>query len=82
MDYSPYCKICGGCGEEGCCSAAICEQHKEGEYCEWYLRDLRFGYIMFRETYDLLEIHCEEEMSEIYDKNYNLIYGAAENQIE
>lgn len=71
---SPYCSVCKGCGEDGCCPASICEQKEEGKYCGSYLADLRFGYIMFKETYDILEENHKEELSKIYDKNYDLIY--------
>jgi len=69
-----YCKICGGCGEDGCCSAERCEQHKDGLYCERYLKDLRFNSLMFKDTYDLLEKSHKAELEKIYDKNYDLIY--------
>ena len=23
-EYSPYCELCGGCGEDGCCSHLSC----------------------------------------------------------
>lgn len=79
-DYSPYCNKCQACGEEGCCSALVCNHSKDGEYCRGYLDDLRFGYIMFRETYKLLEENHNDELEKIYNKNYNLIYNKMESE--
>lgn len=40
--YSPYCKKCGGCGEDGCCSHINCFRSLiEDDTCEYgesYLR--------------------------------------------
>lgn len=75
-NYSPYCKICTGCGEDGCCSAVHCEQHKDGRYCETYLRDLKFAYLMFDSIQDFLKDDEESKkaIDEIFSKNYDLIY--------
>lgn len=53
-NYSPYCKVCTGCGEDGCCSALACQMDAKGDYCETYLRDLRYGYESHRELMDIL----------------------------
>lgn len=75
-EYSPYCEICSGCGEEGCCSPLMCKQHPDGRYCEWYLRDLRFGYKMYDEIYDLIpkDEETQKKLDEIFDKNFELYY--------
>lgn len=74
--YSPYCKICSGCGEDGCCHATICQQHKDGAYCEIYLRDLKFAYLMFNALKPFLkdDIESKKKIDELYDKNWDLIY--------
>ena len=72
--FDVYCKICGGCGEDGCCSAASCEQHKDGMYCESYLNDLRFSHLMFNDIYELLEGDLKKKVDIIYDKNSDIIY--------
>jgi hypothetical protein len=69
-----YCKICNGCGENGCCSAENCQQHEDGMYCDTYLLDLKFNSLMFRDMYDLLAKNHKIELDEFYDKNYELIY--------
>lgn len=71
-DYSPYCKVCTGCGEDGCCSAINCQYSKDGMYCETYLRDLKFSYLMYHDTYDMIK--PKKKLKEIFDKNWNLIY--------
>lgn len=77
-DYSPYCPICEGCGEDGCCSAISCKQHPDGSYCKTYLKDLKFGYLLSKELFKLIEESKNTEliksMGEIYDKIYDIIY--------
>ena len=63
-----YCKVCGACGEDGCCSALMCKQHKNGVYCEWYLKELKFAYAMFKDIYPLLD---EKETEDIFNKNFD-----------
>ena len=29
--YNPYCEVCTGCGEEGCCSPLACEMSPKGQ---------------------------------------------------
>jgi hypothetical protein len=79
-NYSPYCKICSACGEEGCCSPLNCSQHKDGEYCEWYLRDLKFAYQSNKEILKYIEENYPEKsdinlkINEILDKNIDKFY--------
>lgn len=78
-DYSPYCKECGGCGEEGCCSPMMCTQSPNGEYCQTYLRDLQFGYIMNKFFVENIYEHLSEELKakidQAYDEIYDKVYG-------
>ena len=71
-NYNPYCKDCTACGEEGCCSAMMCKHTKDGKYCEGYLLDLKFAYLMYQDTYDMIK--PKKKLKEIWDKNYDLIY--------
>jgi len=73
----PYCPVCTGCGEEGCCSPLNCEQNPDGKYCEWYLRDLKFGYKMYDDVYDLIskDDEAKKKLDEIFKKNFELFYG-------
>lgn len=64
---SPYCPVCSGCGEEGCCSPLNCEMSKDGMYCEGYLKDLKFGYRMQEELYEHVD-------SDVRDKIFNEVY--------
>ena len=68
-----YCPICGGCGEDGCCSALNCQQHPDGLYCETYLKDLQFAYRMYRDTADMIPETAET--NKLFDKNYDDTYG-------
>ena len=73
---SPYCPICDSCGEDGCCSALSCQQHPDGDYCKTYLRDLKFGYKMYKNLMRLVEDdpNYKEQIDEIWDKTYDEIY--------
>lgn len=75
-NYNPYCEKCGACGEEGCCSALVCTQDG-GDYCEYYLRQLRFGYIMNRFFYNNLFDSLTKEQQEKYDKEWSIQYDIA-----
>lgn len=72
----PYCGVCEACGEDGCCSALVCKQHKDGEYCESYLLDLKFGYRMYHDIYELLKDDKEskKKFKKIHRKNHDLTY--------
>jgi hypothetical protein len=78
--HNPYCPICDGCGEEGCCSPLRCEQSSEGSYCQTYLKDLKFGYkmnnILMEKIYQDKEKYKEliEFYDQMYDINYDKIY--------
>ena len=72
----PYCPICTGCGEEGCCSPLKCKQSPDGYYCESYLRDLKFGYKMYEDIYDLIpkDEETNKKIDEIFNKNFEKYY--------
>lgn len=74
---SPYCSVCTGCGEDGCCPATFCQQSPDGRYCEWYLRDLKFGYQMHKDMWDLIpkDEESQKKLDEIWDKNYEKYYN-------
>ena len=73
---SPYCPVCDACGEDGCCSAMSCQQHPDGHYCKTYLRDLKFGYRMYKELMRLIEDDkkYKEQVDKIWDETYDGIY--------
>lgn len=82
-DYSPYCPICTGCGEDGCCAATCCQQHPDGAYCETYLRDLKFGYHLYKSIsnalYEKLPADLKEEYDLIWDQVYDQVYKSEED---
>lgn len=74
--YNPYCKVCGNCGEDGCCSAMACQFTNECEYKETYIEELKFAYLMY---HDLLELFdgddkYKEQINQLIDKNFDIIY--------
>lgn len=74
-NYSPYCKVCGACGEDGCCSAMMCKQSPDGDYCQTYLNELRFGYLMYHDTYDLvIDQEAKKKRDAFFDKNWDFIF--------
>ena len=75
-NYSPYCPICTGCGEDGCCSALCCQQHPDGKYCETYLKELQFGYIMYRKLYDLIDKNdaYKEELDRLWHETWDAVH--------
>lgn len=74
--YTPYCPVCDGCGEEGCCSPLNCSQSPDGSYCRTYLRDLKFGYLMHDEIME--KIYEDEEkykdLISFYNKKFDINY--------
>ena len=64
--YNPYCSVCDSCGEDGCCSALNCKQSNNGKYCETYLKNLQFGYRMFKDLFYLID-----EKGELIDVFYS-----------
>ena len=53
--YSPYCKVCGGCGESGCCSPTMCDPtNPECDYSYTYIEDLKLSYATLDRFWDLL----------------------------
>lgn len=82
-EISPYCSDCEACGEEGCCSPLMCKQSEKGDYCEKYLRDLKFGYRMYNDIMKLLEgdEKYKEQIDEIWERNYDKTYLNLENEL-
>lgn len=73
----PYCAVCESCGEDGRCSALICQHSKDGEYCEWYMRELKFAYKMYHDIYPFLkdDEESKKKIDEIWDKNHDSIFN-------
>ena len=68
-DYTPYCKVCTGCGEDGCCSAMNCNFSIDCKYCETYLNDLKFGFLMYKDIYDFGQLVNMVSMFNEREKN-------------
>lgn len=74
QEYSPYCPICTGCGEEGCCSPLGCTMDKDGTYCESNLKDLKYGYRMYKELMKLFYDDNKEQIDKIISKVWDEVY--------
>ena len=81
VNNSPYCPICDGCGEDGCCSAAHCQQHPDGHYCKTYLAELKFGYRMYNQVMGLVEEDpkYKEQIDKIWDDVWDFTFKKEEN---
>lgn len=76
IENSPYCPVCSGCGEEGCCSPIHCQQSPDGRYCKSYLEDLKFGYQMYEHIIKLVgdDEKYKEQIDKLWDETYDEIY--------
>jgi len=74
LSESPYCKVCSGCGEEGCCSPLKCKQSPDGAYCQSYLKDLKFGYKMMVWFDDNLYHKMSDKLQAEYDLEWDKAY--------
>lgn len=75
--YSPYCPVCSGCGESGCCSPLNCEpDNPECHYPKTYTADLKLGYSTWSRFWDLLEENQwfgkKKEFMKIYDEELDI----------
>ena len=87
--YSPYCKVCDGCGEDGCCTFTSCfanlVKNNEGcDYGERYVKDARFAKCIANLADDLIDKLSKGEMDKDtflkeYDREwheyYDKVYG-------
>ena len=69
-----YCSVCESCGEDGCCSALNCKHSEDCKYCETYLKDLKFSYILSRELLKLIDQHNDIELNKKLDEVYDTIW--------
>jgi hypothetical protein len=76
LEDTPYCPICSGCGEEGCCTPLNCSQDINGSYCLLNLKHLKFGYKMYDEISKLIgdDPKYKERIEIIFNKVYDKIY--------
>ena len=70
-EYSPYCPICNGCGEESCCSPMSCEQSPDGSYCKSYLIDLKFAYAMNKFFEEKISSRLPHDLKAEYDMEWD-----------
>lgn len=82
-NYSPYCELCGGCGEDGCCSHLSCFrtliENPKCEYGKTYLSDAQFADELYKLGFEIKEklknkeITADDAVIE-YENNYDLIW--------
>lgn len=75
--YAPYCPKCGSCGEDGCCPATMCQQSPDGHYCQIYLKELKFGYLMYHRLLELIkdDEKYKEQVDKMWDELYDKVFS-------
>jgi len=80
-EESGYCRVCGNCGEDGCCSALHCAYanmvtypHPDCDHGINYYLDIEFAYEMFHELYE------KYQDEEIFDRIWDEVYGKENNE--
>jgi hypothetical protein len=67
-NYNPYCEICNGCGEDGCCSPINCTMEDGCKYGGSYLISLKEDYLFVREFYSKIYPKLDDDLKkEIMD---------------
>lgn len=60
-EISPYCIVCGSCGEDGCCPPTKCILSNDGKYCSYYIRLLKATYQVHLDIYPKLSKEIQDE---------------------
>lgn len=81
LEYSPYCKLCGNCGEEGCCSHIGCFsnliKNPECEYGKTYVKEAILNHETNKMVFNLIEIlekdqnYSKEQFIEDFRSEYS-----------
>ena len=81
VNNNPYCPICDGCGEDGCCPATHCRQHPDGHYCNVYLAELKFGYRRYNQVMELIDDDpkYKEQIDKIRSDVWDFTFRKEEN---
>ena len=72
-----YCKICGSCEDEICCPPTLCDNNKEGLYCQSYFNQLIETYKLHNKLINSLsdlDSFNKEQFFELYDKLFDETY--------
>lgn len=79
VTYNPYCKSCGSCGHDGCCSAMNCKFDKNCKYKNIYLKDLHLSYLNAEDFYKLIYNTQDQklinQMHYLMDNNDEIVYA-------
>lgn len=88
---SSYCELCGGCGEDGCCSYLKCFksliENPKCDYGETYLKDAQFADKLYTLGFNIiqkLKNHqlTSDEAVEEYENEYDIIWNEIYNKKE
>jgi len=82
-DYfdSPYCKKCGCCGEEGCCSIEKSILGHGCKYAQWYAKDVYFNEVLIDELLTVIKDNFDNADT-IVSKIYNTAFDKAKEKYE
>lgn len=72
-----YCPECEACGEEGCCSGAICKKNTNNKclYGETYAKDYQYNKVVADKLFAALEVYDSVLAGQIVGETYNSIYN-------
>jgi len=81
---SPYCSVCGSCGEEGCCSVEKSLLGHDCKYGKVYARDVYFNEMIIEEFHKLFndqESYCAfNKPGDVVKSPIELVYDNAWNK--
>ena len=76
--FSPYCKKCDSCGEEGCCSPLRCfanwKRPSGCKYGETYRKDLILAYLMYDELSRIIDDSGDEKLQRLAKEKFDKIF--------
>ena len=75
--YYPYCKGCGSCGDDGCCSPAMCNFGDDCEYKKANIETLKADYFVFCELQKYMTARPNEQYEKLWkfiEKKYDEWY--------
>lgn len=72
-----YCPECEACGEEGCCSGAMCKKNTNNKclYGETYAKDYQYNKVVADKLFAALEVYDSCLAGQIVGEVYNQIYN-------
>lgn len=73
-----YCPECEACGENGCCSGAMCKKNANNKclYGDSYALDYQYNKEVADKLFDVLNVYDSVLAGQIMGETYNKIYNS------